>query len=148
MSEATLLDATVTVDIDVRFAETDAMGVAHHASYIVWFEVGRVAWMQAVQMPYAEIAASGHHLAVTGLRAEYRSAARFGDRVRIRTRLTQLRSRQVEFTYALHKAADDTLLVTGSSQHICVDLAGRMAKLPAFVFERLHQGAAALATQL
>ncbi len=144
MNEVGLANAAVIAEIDVRFAETDAMGVAHHASYIVWFEVGRVAWMQAVQMPYTEIAASGHHLAVTAIRAEYRAAARFGDRVRIITRLTQLRSRQVEFTYELRKIADDTLLATGVSEHICVDLAGRMAKLPAFILERLHQGIVAL----
>jgi acyl-CoA thioester hydrolase len=35
--------ATVTVTVDVRFAETDAMGVVHHAAYIVWLEMGRVA---------------------------------------------------------------------------------------------------------
>jgi acyl-CoA thioester hydrolase len=139
-----LVDAAVTAEIEVRFAETDAMGVAHHASYIVWFEVGRVAWMQAVQMPYTEIAASGHHLAVTGIRAEYRAAARFGDRVRINTRLTQLRSRQVTFTYELRKVVDDTLLASGVSEHVCVDLSGRMAKLPTFVFERLQQGLATL----
>lgn len=144
MSEVKLADAAVAAEIEVRFAETDAMGVAHHASYIVWFEVGRVTWMQAVQMPYTEIAASGHHLAVTAIRAEYRAAARFGDRIRILTRLSQLRSRQVEFTYELRKIADNTLLATGVSEHICVDLAGRMAKLPAFVFERLHQGIVAL----
>lgn len=144
MNEVGLANAAVIAEIDVRFAETDAMGVAHHASYIVWFEVGRVAWMQAVQMPYTEIAASGHHLAVTAIRAEYRAAARFGDRIRILTRLSQLRSRQVEFTYELRKIADDTLLATGVSEHICVDLAGRMAKLPAFILERLHQGIVAL----
>jgi acyl-CoA thioester hydrolase len=139
-----LPDAVVAVDLDVRFAETDLMGVVHHASYVVWFEVGRVAWMKAAQMPYAEIAAGGHHLAVTAIHAEYRASARFGDTVRISTRLAKLRSRQVEFRYELRHAATNALLVTGSSEHICVDLAGRMAKIPPEVLERLQQGAAAL----
>lgn len=139
-----LSEPFVAVDVDVRFAETDQMGVVHHASYVVWFEVGRVAWMKAVGMPYAEIAAGGHHLAVTAIHAEYRASARFGDTVRIHTRLAKLRSRQVEFAYELRNAADDSLLATGRSEHICVDLEGRMAKIPPNVLERLQQGAAML----
>lgn len=147
MSEGAIVlaDAVVVVDVDVRFAETDQMGVVHHASYIVWFEVGRVAWMKAAQMPYAEIAAGGHHLAVTAVHAAYRASARFGDTVCIHTRLAKLRSRQVEFTYALYNAATQVLLATGSSEHICVDLEGRMAKIPPLVLARLQQGAATLA---
>ena len=56
---------TVALDIPVRFAETDAMGVVHHSNYIVWFEAARVAWMDAAGMPYTEVAAGGNHFAVT-----------------------------------------------------------------------------------
>jgi acyl-CoA thioester hydrolase len=139
--------AIVTVDVDVRFAETDLMGVVHHATYIVWFEVGRVTWMQAAQMPYTEIAASGHHFAVTGIHAAYRASARFGDTIRIETRLGKLRSRQIEFSYELRNIADNTVIATGVSEHVCVDLAGRMAKIPPPIVERLTAGAAALARE-
>ncbi|CAN5677157.1 thioesterase family protein [soil metagenome] len=140
-AENHLEEASVATDLAVRFAETDAMGVVHHGAYIVWFECGRVAWMVAAQMPYTEVAASGHHFAVTGIHTAYRASARFGDTVRIVTRLTKLRSRQVEFSYEVRKAIDDTLLATGVSEHVCVDLEGRMAKIPSFILERLEQGA-------
>lgn len=137
--------ATAALDLEVRFAETDLMGVVHHSSYVVWFEAGRVAWMTEAGMPYAEIAATGHHFAVTGIRVEYRAAARFGDVVRVLTRLTRLRSRQVAFSYEIVHAATGERLASGVSEHICVDLAGRMAKIPEFVVERLLAGAEALA---
>ena len=138
--------ATVGLDLAVRFAETDLMGVVHHAAYIVWFEAGRVAWMQAARMPYTEVADGGHHFAVTGISAEYRTGARFGNMVRIVTRLERLRSRQVTFTYEIRLAAEpDILLATGSSDHVCVDLEGRMAKIPASVVSRLIEGAELLA---
>jgi acyl-CoA thioester hydrolase len=137
--------ATFATDVEVRFAETDLMGVVHHGSYIVWFEVGRVAWMKAAGMPYTEIAASGHHFAVTGIHAQYRVAAHFGDTVRIVSRLAKLRSRQIEFVYELYRVPDNVLLATGVSEHICVDLGGRMAKIPQAILERLTAGAAALA---
>lgn len=135
--------ASVNLEIDVRFAETDLMGVVHHSAYVVWFEAGRVAWMAAAGMPYTEFAATGHHFAVTAITAQYRAPARFGDRVRVVTSLATLRSRQVGFTYEVRLAGDDTLLATGSSDHICVDLAGRMAKIPDSVRQRLHNGMAA-----
>jgi acyl-CoA thioester hydrolase len=138
--------AAVGLDLAVRFAETDLMGVVHHGAYIVWFEAGRVAWMQAARMPYTEVADGGNHLAVTGISAEYRTGARFGDTVRVVTRLERLRSRQVTFTYEVRLAADPNILfATGSSDHICVDLEGRMAKIPASVVSKLMDGAKFLA---
>ncbi len=138
------IGAAVSLEIDVRFAETDLMGVVHHSVYVVWFEAGRVAWMQAAGMPYTEFAATGHHFAVTAVTAQYRASARFGDRVRVVTSLATLRSRQVGFAYEVRLAADDTLLVTGSSDHICVDLAGRTTRIPEAVLQRLRAGVAAL----
>ena len=133
--------AVVPLDLAVRFAETDLMGVVHHSSYVVWFEAGRVAWMAAAGMPYAEIAQTGHHFAVTAIHAEYRAAARFGDVVRVMTRLTRLRSRQVAFGYEVRHADTNALLTSGMSEHICVDLDGRMAKIPEGVITRLMAGA-------
>jgi acyl-CoA thioester hydrolase len=138
--------AAVPLDLTVRFAETDLMGVVHHSAYVVWFEAGRVAWMSAAGMPYAEIAATGHHFAVTAIHSEYRAAARFGDVVRVVTRLTRLRSRQVAFGYEVRHALTDERLAVGSSEHICVDLAGRMAKIPEAVVMRLTAGAEQLAS--
>jgi acyl-CoA thioester hydrolase len=138
--------AMVVLDVPVRFAETDLMGVVHHSVYIVWFEAGRVAWMERAGMPYPEVAASGHHFAVTRVAAEYRTSARFGDIVRVDTRVSKLRSRQVAFAYIVTNAENGALLATGESEHICVDLDGRMAKIPDFVTARLAAGAEKLAS--
>lgn len=139
-----IFDRTTAVrsaPIAVRFAETDLMGVVHHAAYIVWFELGRIAWLDAAGVPYQEIAATGHHFAVTGIHAAYRASCSFGDSVVVETCLAQLRSRQVAFVYELRHAVDDTLLVSGRSEHICVDLAGAMARIPSDQLARLEQGA-------
>ena len=141
----TLTEAVVPLDIPVRFAETDLMGVVHHSAYVVWVEAGRVAWMAAAGMPYAEFAATGHHFAVTKVSLEYRASARFGDVVRVETRLARMRSRQAEFGYVIRNAATGELLATGTSEHICVDLTGRVAKIPEILMARLTAGAAALA---
>ncbi len=146
-AERTLARATTTTEITVRFAETDAMGVVHHAAYIIWLEMGRVAWLQAVGVPYTAVVAAGHHFAVTGVHANYRASCQFGDGVRIVTRLQLLRSRQIVFGYELFHASTSALLVTATSEHICVDLAGRMAKLPATLFNELQRGVVQLAAE-
>ncbi len=136
----TNLKTIVPLDITVRFAETDAMGIVHHSNYVIWFEAGRIAWMDAVGMPYSEVAEGGNHFSVTGIQVEYRSPSRYGDTVRVLTRLTELRSRKVSFAYEIRSVDDSRLLVSGASQHICVDLEGCMAKIPASVFQRLNAG--------
>jgi acyl-CoA thioester hydrolase len=140
-SDLIIPNVPVTIETDVRFAETDQMGVGHHSSYIVWFEMGRVAWMKAANMPYTEVAGSGYNFAVTAIHAAYRAASRFGDTIQIVTRLANLRSRQVEFTYEIRNAADQMLLATGSSEHICVDQSGKMTKIPQSIYNRLIAGA-------
>lgn len=140
INETILQHATVTVPVDVRFAETDAMGVVHHAAYVVWLEVGRVAWLTAVGVPYAEVAAAGYHFAVTGLQVQYRASAAFGDTIRVVSRVTQLRSRQIAFGYELYQTSSAVRLATATSEHICVDLAGKMARLPATFLHRIEAG--------
>ena len=136
---------TFSLEIPVRFAETDAMGVVHHSNYIIWFEAARVAWMDAIGMPYREFAAGGHHFSVVGVSGEYRAPARFGDTVRVTATVRHLRSRRVSFEYVVTNAATGQLLMTGATDHICVDLEGRMARIPDEVMARLLAGMERLA---
>ncbi len=126
-----------SINLPVRFAETDLMGVVHHSNYLIWFEAARVAWMDAAGVPYTEVAAGGHHFAVTAVQVEYRASARFGDTVRVSAFVETLRSRKVDFGYTVHNSVDETLLATGRTEHICVDTAGRMARIPQPLLERL-----------
>ena len=114
--------------IRVRYAETDAMGVAHHANYPVWFEVGRSDLMRDLGLPYAEVEARGYYLMLSGLNVEYRRAARYDDALTLLTRVSALRSRTVTFSYALLRG--DELLATGETRHIATDKAYRPARMP------------------
>jgi acyl-CoA thioester hydrolase len=131
---------SVGIELAVRFAETDAMGLVHHSNYAVWFEAARVAWMDAIGLPYAEFAAGGHHFAVTALQVEFRAPARFGDTVRVGATLARLRSRHVAFRYTVSNVATGALLASGATEHVCVDLSGRTAKIPARLFGCVQSG--------
>lgn len=115
-----------------RYAETDAMGVVHHATYPVWFEMGRSDFMREIGMPYTEIEASGYYFMLSGLNVRYRLAARYDDQLTLMTRAAEVKSRTCTFAYELrrHSAAGDELLATGETYHICTDKQYRPVRFP------------------
>lgn len=114
----------------VRFAETDQMGIAHHAVYPVWMEAGRVQWLRANGLSYRSIEDDGVSLAVSELEVRFRMAARFDDLVAVHTRLVSARSRRLRFAYRLLRDDDGTLLATGATAHTPTDPEGRAMRLP------------------
>ncbi len=123
----------------VRYAETDQMGVAYHANYLVWMEVGRTDYCRACGLAYRDLEAAGIRLVVTEARARYHAAAHYDDALRIETRLTILRSRQVGFAYAVYREVDGGLLVTGETLHLPTDTQGRVIRLPPDVQDALRR---------
>jgi acyl-CoA thioester hydrolase len=118
--------------IEVRYAETDQMGVVHHANYIVWFELARTHLCALSGFHYAEIERLGYRLMVVGVDLRYRRPAHYGDVVRVSCWSDRLGSRGVRFAYEVHRG--DGLLATGHSEHIWVETAsGRPCRAPAEV---------------
>src|SRR5215472_12301901 len=126
-------------EIEVRYAETDQMGVVHHANYIVWFELARTRLCALSGYRYAEVERLGYYLMVTGVELRYRRPARYGDTVVVTCWGERLASRGVRFAYEVRRGAD--LLATGATDHIWVEVAsGRPCRTPEPVrepFERL-----------
>ena len=119
-------------ELRVRYAETDAMAVAHHATYPVWFEVARTDLMHALGLPYTDLEARGYYLMLSGLTVQYRRAARYDDRLEITTRITEVRSRTLKFGYEVHRLGPGPreLLATGETHHIATDHTYRPVRMP------------------
>ena len=115
----------------MRYAETDAQGVVHHSSYIVWFEVGRSELLRSSGTSYREVEDAGFITVISDLQARYHAAARYDDLLIVRTTLADLRSRQFSFEYEIMLADNRRRLVTGSSTHVVLERAtGRPTRLP------------------
>jgi acyl-CoA thioester hydrolase len=126
-----MTDKFVEITIRARYAETDAMGVVHHASYIVWLEQGRTELLRALGTSYRAIEAAGFFVVLTDLRVRYLAAARYDDLVSVRATLAALRSRQISFAYELRMAETGARLLTARSEHVVVSReTGRPARLP------------------
>lgn len=107
----------------VRYAETDAMGVVHHAAYVPWLEVGRVNLLRAAGAPYGDIEARGLLVVLSDLQVRYRSPARFDDLIEVHTTLIALKSRQLVFEYRVVLAEQGNICVEGTTHHIVVQRA-------------------------
>jgi acyl-CoA thioester hydrolase len=134
------MEATrATVTVEVRYAETDQMGVVHHANYLVWFELARTQLCAASGSHYAQIEKLGHFLMVTGARLRYRQSARYGDVVEVGARIGRLGSRGLSFDYDVRRGAD--LLATGTTDHVWIERStGAPCRTPGILraaFERL-----------
>lgn len=123
-------------DVRVRFAETDAMGVAHHSSYVAWLEETRVAYLRALGHPYDAIRAGGHDFAVLELFTQYRRSARFEDVVTVHTRVAEVRGATFQMDYLL--MIDDDVCALAATVHGVVDPDGRAARAPAWLRELLR----------
>lgn len=121
------------VEFRVRYAETDQMGVVYHANYLIWCEVGRTDFIRARGMSYADMERAGVGLAVSDLSARFHAAARYDDLVRVRTTLTEVRSRGITFDYVITRQETGQRLVTARTALVSIDSTGKPVALPAAV---------------
>jgi acyl-CoA thioester hydrolase len=103
----------------VRFAETDAQGVAHHSNYLVWFELARVAYLAEHAGGYKALQEQGLEALVVEAHVRYGLPARFDDRLRIHARVRDVRGARFRYEYAVTRG--DDLIAEGWTGHACVD---------------------------
>lgn len=108
-------------EVTVRYAETDCMGVVHHAVYPVWFEIARTDYIKAAGMSYSNMEKGGVMLPVTGISCRYRAPAKYDDVIAITSKITRLTPARIEFSYEAVNAKSGALLCTGTSSHGFVD---------------------------
>ncbi len=120
----------VDVEIRVRYAETDQMGVAYYANYLVWFEVGRSEFCRTRGFRYIDLEALGYKLVVTDVNCRYRNSARYDETVIVRTRLKGVNKRMITFRYQILRKDQEEVIAEGETRHICVDSNGKTKSLP------------------
>jgi acyl-CoA thioester hydrolase len=108
-----------STDVTVRFAETDAQGVAHNSNYLVWFEVARIAYLAEYAGGYQALRDQGLESFVLESHVRYGKPAHFDDRLRIHARIGELRGARFRFDYEITR--DGEVIADGWTWHACVD---------------------------
>lgn len=129
-------------ELRVRFAETDAQGIAHHANYLVWFEAARVDFLEHTVGGYQRLRDEGIESLVLEAQIRFLAPARFDDRLLVHARCTDLRGARFRFEYAVERAG--TLLAEGFTAHGTVDARTlRPTRTPAWLLAALSEARAA-----
>ena len=126
------------VEIRVRYAETDQMGVVYHGNYAQYFEIGRVEWLRNQGVSYRWMEENGIMLPVVSLTMDYKKPAKYDDLLKVTTILKRQTSVKIEFDYEIRNQHDE-LLTTGYSMLVFVNMkTGRPTLPPDYVTERLN----------
>jgi acyl-CoA thioester hydrolase len=121
--------AEIRSALRVRYAETDQMGVAHHAAYVAWFEASRIEWLRAHGRSYRELEAGGILMPVVELTVRYRLAARFDDELILATTAAATGPSRIRFQTAVLRG--DARLAEAEVTVATVDRSGRPQRIPA-----------------
>ncbi|MCU0792635.1 MAG: acyl-CoA thioesterase [Opitutaceae bacterium] len=123
--------------IEVRYAETDMMGVVYHGSYLPWLEVARTALLAAEGLPYRELEAQGYFLPVIEVGMRYLRPARYADVVTVHAVIREKPALRLRIDYELWRGAEK--LATGHTEHVFIDKAGRPVRPPAAFAELVEK---------
>ena len=108
-----------STEVRVRFAETDAQGVAHHAAFVVWLEVARIAYLEAFAGGYPALRERGLEALTTEVHVRYLRAAGFDDRLLVWTRCRAVRGARFRYEYRVTR--DGALVAEAETAHAVVD---------------------------
>ena len=115
----------------VRFGETDTQGVVYYANYLLYAEVGRVAYLRALGIVYdRDFLGKGTDFTIGEARVRYRAPLRFDDEYDIKVRVGDIRHSSWAFEYAIDRA-DGTHCAEASTIQVMIDrVTGRATRIP------------------
>jgi len=118
-------------EVRVRYAETDQMGIAHHANYLIWFEAGRSDLCRARGFSYKDMEEQEDALMVVAESyVRYKSPAFYEDILTIKTGISEIRSRSIRFSYEISRASDSSLIAEGETLHLVTNKQQKVKTIP------------------
>ncbi len=113
----------------VRYSETDAQGVVHHANYLKWFEEGRSEYLRQQGCKYSDLEKSGFFVVVAQASVDYKAPSYFEDKITVATTLEREKGRLIEFSYKATNQ-DNVLVAEGRTKHIVLDRNRKLVSMP------------------
>jgi acyl-CoA thioester hydrolase len=123
------------VQIQVRYAETDMMGIVYHGNYLPWFEVSRTTLLKEHGVSYRQLEADGYRLPVLEVGVKYFRPALYDDTVTVVATLKERPTLRIRIDYEVFRGEE--LLVTGFTQHAFINRDGQPVRPPASFTQRM-----------
>lgn len=128
----------ITIRDKVRFVETDMMGVVHHANYLRWFEMGRVAYLRAAGVELLDLMAHGVIFPITEVHVKYKNSCTFDDEFEVQTIMIEFSRAKMDFAYKVIRLADGVVLVEGRTRNLFTNQQGKIIRLDACYFDKIN----------
>lgn len=120
----------IDVDVRVRYAEVDAMGVLHHSRYWVYFEMGRTELLRAQGFCYRDLEEAGVLFVVAKCSCQFKQPARYDDELTLHTWITRMGAARIDHAYELKRKSDGAMIATAETTLACVDRTGKIIAIP------------------
>lgn len=123
----------------VRYAETDQMGIVHHATYPIYYEMGRTELFRQLQLPYAQMEQQGVMLPLIELNCRYLKPAYYDEELTLTTRLRKMPSTRIRFDCEIRNARQECINV-GHTELVFIDAQSRRPiRVPVEIKEKLEK---------
>ncbi len=128
--ETTSPPTSCEIEIRVRYAEVDKMGVVHHSRFWEYFEMGRTELLRLGGVTYRDMEDDGILLMVVACSAKFSAPARYDDLLVLTTRVEEVGRVKIEHGYVLKRTADGALVARGKTTLGCISAEGKIIPLP------------------
>lgn len=126
------------IELRVRYAETDQMGIVYYGNYAQYFEVGRVEWLRNFGISYKSMEDEGLMLPVVSLDVKFKKPAHYDDLLKVRTQLVKLPSASIEFDYEITNQSGE-ILTAGNTVLVFMDVnKNRPTRCPNYLLDKLR----------
>lgn len=129
----------ITIRDKVRFVETDMMGVVHHANYLRWFEMGRVAYLRACGISLGELMAADIIFPITEVQVKYKNSCTFDDDFEVQTTMSAFNKVKMDFSYKVIRLRDGAVAVEGHTRNVFTDKEGHIVRLEPQWFDKIKK---------
>jgi acyl-CoA thioester hydrolase len=128
--------------IRVRYAETDAMGFAHHGNYVTWLELARIEMLDAIHLSYKQLEKEGYFLPVLEVCVSYKKPAYFDDVLKVVCYVREKPGLRIKIEYEVFRG--ETLLATAASSHAFINKEGQPVRPPKTFLNTFQEAMTAL----
>ena len=121
------------LEIRIRYAETDQMGVCYYSNYLVWFEMSRTEYFRALGLVYTEFEKNGLFLPVGEAYCRYHKPLRYDELIIARTWVRKLGRTSMQFAYTIKKKGEDEIVAEGYTTHVFVNKDMKPCRIPQII---------------
>lgn len=128
----------LSIKDEVRFGETDMMGLVYHPNYLHWMEMGRIAYLAQCGVTLNGLMEDGIHFPIMEVSAQYKNSMTYGDAYEVQTTMSEFNKIKMEFSYKIIRLRDGAVAVEGYTRNVFTDSKGKVKRLPDIWFNKIN----------